>query len=91
MAQRRFLGIGDARAESQSMTRGLPGEEGGHFHPRTAWAKPGMGSHKWFRIKNLMGTGSFVRTDRQSQIPGPCPARGGHWADLKARGVVEGF
>lgn len=44
MAQRRFLGTGDARAESRSMTRGLPGEEEGQFHPRTAWAKPGMGA-----------------------------------------------
>lgn len=44
MAQRRFLGTGDARAESRSMTRGLPGEEEGQFHLRTAWAKPGMGA-----------------------------------------------
>lgn len=85
--------MGDARAESRSMTGGLPGEEGGHFHPRTARAKPGMGSHRWFRvarIKSLMGTESLVRTDRQSQNLGRGHC-GGAWADVRARGVVEGF
>lgn len=52
MALRRLLGAGDARAESQSMTRVWQLKKVGSV-PGVAWAKvskPGLGSHTWFTV-----------------------------------------